>query len=190
MKCASRDSAVRVSRSNSDSPTYDGRRAAAQHLVLGKVRLELDRVGAGRRRGLDAARPPASEVAVVVDAGFRDDEAGLAGPTRGARSDASMSSMSSSWAFDTVGRAPAVVDGSVSACRARRRPARRRSSGWRRAGSRSCDGGSGRAAAVARTAARIALGVVADVHDVVGVQPPLLPPADVHDRRAEDTSTP
>ena len=55
-----------------------GRRAVAQHLVLGKVRLKLDRIGAGLRGGLDQLGGQ-RRVAVVVDARFRDDEAGAPG---------------------------------------------------------------------------------------------------------------
>src|SRR5262249_20255974 len=62
-----------------------GRRCpVAQHLVLGKVRLELDGVGSGfRRRGHQLGRE--RDVAVVVDARLRDDEATLARPNRAAR---------------------------------------------------------------------------------------------------------
>ena len=50
---------------------------APQHLVLWKMRLEFDRVGAGRRRRIHQLRGQ-RRVAVVVDAGLGNDEARLA----------------------------------------------------------------------------------------------------------------
>src|SRR5439155_19960966 len=55
--------------------------AAAQRLGLGEVRLKLDRVGARFGRGVEEIRGQ-SDVAVMVDARFGDDEAGLARTNR------------------------------------------------------------------------------------------------------------